>query len=414
MTVVDERKKRLLPPLLRKTEFQRYWTGQTISLFGDQISLLAIPLLAVLSTGAGPKEMGYLTAAMLIPNLFFSLLAGAWADRRSDKRRLMILTDVGRAIALLAIPVLHWMDALTLNALYIVAFLIGTLSVLFEVCRNTLFVALVSKDEYVSANALLNGSRALSFVAGPSAGGVLVQVFTAPIALIVDALSFLGSAVQLGRIKPTEPPPSTHAGLGISKGLRFIAGHPVLRASLLASTTLNLFNYIFAALFVLFATVNLGVSPGALGAVIGIASIGALLGAAVTGRLVRWMGIGPAYLLSYVLFPVPLILVPLAGGHRYTVLAMLFAAEFVSGAGVMILDIVAGSIHTAVIPDEFRARVAGAHRTVNYGIRPVGAVIGGFLGAALTVSTAIWIGVVGATVSVIWLFFSPIPKMREL
>jgi MFS family permease len=414
MTVTNPPRHRLVPPLLRKTEFQRYWTGQTISLFGDQISLLAIPLLAVLITGAGPKEMGYLTAALLVPNLFFSLLAGAWADRRADKRRIMIAADLGRAAALLAIPVLYWMDALTLNALYVVAFVIGTLSVLFEVCRNTLFVALVDKDEYVAANTLLNGSRALSFVAGPSAGGFLVQLFTAPIALVADALSFLASAVQLGRIRPVEPVPAAHANLGISQGLRFIAGHPVLRASLLASTTLNLFNYIFAALFILYATVNLGVSPGALGAVIGIASIGALLGAAVTGRLVKSMGIGPAYLLSYLLFPAPLILVPLASGSRTTVLILLFAAEFLSGAGVMVLDIVAGSIHTAVIPDEFRARVSGAHRTVNYGIRPIGAVLGGFLGAALSVPAAIWIGVLGATVSIAWLLFSPIPAMREL
>jgi MFS family permease len=402
------------PHLLRQRPFRLYWSAQTISLLGDTVSELALPLVAVLIVQAGPAEMGYLTAAALVPNLLFSLLAGAWADRRPYKRHIMIFADLGRFLALLAVPVLYLLDVLTLPHLYVVAFGVGTMSVLFEVCRTTLFVSLVSKEEYLSANALINGSRAFAYVSGASAGGLLVQVFTAPLALLVDAVSYLYSAVMLTRIKPVEPPPAQERGLGLRRGLSFIARSPILRYGLLASTTLNLFNYMFSALIILYATVYLHISPAVLGIGIGLASIGALIGAAIARRLADRIGVGPALVLSYILFPAPLILVPLADGPQPLILAMLFTAEFLSGLGVMILDIVGGSIYLSAVPDDLRARVAGAQRTINYGIRPIGALVGGALGASLGVHNTLWIATIGATSGVLWLLVSPIPKMRQL
>ncbi len=414
MTLVDAPPRRFVPPLLARREFRRYWSGHTISLFGDQISTLAIPLLAVLTAHASAAQMGYLTAAGLIPYLLFSLIVGAWADRRSDKRRIMIVADLGRAVALIAVPVLYAFGALTLPMLYVVAFLVGTLSVLFEVCDNTVFAALVEKDEYVSANTLLNGSRAMTFVAGPSTAGLLVQLLNAPLAILTDALSYLFSAFFLGRIRPVEPAGATGEGWGLAEGLRFIWHDKVMRPLLAAVTTLNLFNFIYSALFVLYATRYLGVSPGALGLVLGTASVGALGGAFITGKLVRNLGIGKAFVIGQILFPAPMILVPLAGGGRGVILSLLFAAEFLSGAGVMVLDIAAGSLMTAVIPDQLRARVGGAHRTINYGIRPIGALIGGFLGTAIGVHAALWVGAVGACLGVLFLLPSPILRLREI
>jgi MFS family permease len=405
---------RWVPRLLLERQFRRYWSGQTISLFGDQISALALPLLAVLGAGAGAAEMGYLTAAGLLPSLLFSLIAGAWVDRRPVKRRIMIAADLGRAALLFTVPVLYLLDALTLTQLYVVAFAVGTLSVLFEVCRTTLFVSLVGKDDYIQANSLLNGARAMSYVAGPSAGGVLVQVLTAPVALIADALSYVFSGVLLSRIRPVEPAPSTARGLGLGEGLRFLWRSPLLRSMLAGSTTLNLFNYMFSTLIVLYAATYLHIAPGVLGLVIGVAAIGALLGAAVTGRIVTRLGVGPALILGYLLFPAPLLLMPLASGNQATILAMLFAAEFLSGVGVMVLDIVSGSIQAAAIPDDLRARVSGAHRTVNYGIRPIGALLGGAAGTLLGVHTTLWVSAIGGMLGVVWLLFSPLPKMRTL
>jgi MFS family permease len=405
---------RWLPRLLRGTPFRRYWSAQTVSLFGDEISALALPLFAVLGLHAGPAEMGYLIAAALIPNLLFSVLAGAWIDRYPHKRRVMILADVGRALLLTAVPVAFLLDVLTLGQLYVVAFLSGTMAVLFEVSNSTLFVSLVPRKDYMAANTLLNGSRATSFVAGPSAAGILVQTLTAPIALLADAVSYLVSAVLLMKIRPVEPPPSDARGLGIGQGLRFIARSPVLRSTLLGATTLNLFNYMFAALFVLYVSTELGVSPGLLGAVIGAGAFGALLGAAVTGRVARTFGIGRTLVLSFVLFPAPLLLVPLAGEATPFLLGLLFVAEFFSGLGVMMLDITNGSVQTAATPDALRARVSGAQRTINYGIRPIGALLGGALGANLGVRPALWIATIGATAGVLWVLPASVRKLRDL
>lgn len=405
---------RWVPRLLWERSFRRYWTGQTVSLFGDQITALALPLLAVLGAGAGPTEMGYLTAAGLLPSLLFSLLAGAWADRRPYKRRIMIAADYGRAALLVAIPIAYAFDALTMTQLYVVAFAVGTLSVLFEVCRTTLFVSLVGKEDYIPANSLLNGARAMSYVGGSSLGGVLVQLLSAPVTLLADAVSYVFSGALLSRIRPVEPPPNGAPGLGIGEGLRYIWRSRLLRMMLAGSTTLNLFNYMFSALIVLYIATYLHVTPGVLGLVIGSGAIGALLGAVLTNRITARIGVGPALILGYILFPAPLVLVPLASGSQFTVLAMLFTAEFLSGLGVMVLDICGGSIQAAAVPDDLRARVSGAHRTINYGIRPIGAVLGGALGALVGVHATLWIGSIGGVLGVLWLLMSPLPRMRTL
>ena len=399
--------------LLRGTTFRRYWSAQTVSLFGDQVTLLAIPLLAVLTVGAGPAEMGYLTAAALLPNLLFSLFAGAWVDRHAHKRRVMIAADLGRALLLGTVPVLAWTGVLGLTHLYLLSFLVGTLAVFFEVAHSSFFVSLVERPDYVDANSLTNGSRALSYVAGPSVGGVLVQTLTAPVALLVDVLSYLASAFFLARIRPVERP--VERTQKMSGGLRFVARSPVLRSLLLGTTTLNLFNYVFAALFVLYVTTELGVTPGTLGFVIGAGAVGGLTGAVVTGWLARRYGIGPTLLAGFVVFPAPLILVPLAqGAAEPVVLALLFVAEFGSALGVMMLDITAGSLSTAATPDSMLALVMGATRTVNYGIRPIGALLGGVLGTALGVRPALWIATIGALGGLLWVAFSPIARMHEL
>src|SRR5262245_3718895 len=262
------------PPLLQEhAVFRRFWLGQTVSLFGDQISLIAIPLVAVLILDAGPAQMGYLTAALLAPNLFFSLHAGAWVDRRGNRRRTMIVADLGRAALLTTIPLAYAFDVLTMAQLYVVAFLAGTLTVFFFVADSSLFVTLVEREEYVEANSLLHGSRAFSYVAGPSVGGILVQVLKAPLAVLADAISYLISALCLATISPreaeTEPAERGH----VAAGVRYVAGSPTIRASLLATATINLFNFVFHALFILYAVQTLDVRPATLGLVLGAGAV---------------------------------------------------------------------------------------------------------------------------------------------
>jgi MFS family permease len=403
------------PEVLRENrDFRRYWTGQTISLFGDQITELAVPLAGVLILHAGPAQMGYLTAANLAPYLLFSLHAGAWVDRRGRRRQMMIAADLGRALLLVSVPVAYLLDALTLGQLYVVAFLTGTLSMLFFVSQSALFVALIPREQYVAANSLIHGSRAFSFVAGPSAAGGLVQALTAPYTLVVDACSYLASAFFLRHIDPVEPPTSAGEEGQVVAGARFIVRSPIVRAGLGATATINFFNFAFSALFILYATRYLHVRPGLLGVVLGAGAVGGLIGAAVTGRLGRRIGIGPAFLVGCVLFPVPIMLVPLAGGPHALVLVMLFLAEFGSGLGVVILDISGASIFAAVVPDRLRARVSGAYLLVNYGVRPLGALFGGVLGSAIGVRSTLWVATAGAVAGFLWLLPSPIPRLHEL
>jgi predicted MFS family arabinose efflux permease len=277
-----------------------------------------------------------------------------------------------------------------------------------------LFVALVPREDYVQASALLNGSRAFSFVAGTSVGGALVQLLSAPGALLADAASFVFSAFTLRSISPVEPPTEPAERGHLKAGMRYIWHSPVIRASLLATATINLFNFIFWALFILYVTRSLGVRPGVLGLVLGAASVGAILGSVLSGRISRRIGIGPAFALGCIVFPVPLVLVPLAGGGNWTILAMLFAAEFLSGLGVMILDISGAAIKAALVPDRLRGRVSGAYQVVNYGVRPVGALLGGALGTWIGLQPTLWIASVGAVLGVLWLLPSPLMRMREL
>ncbi len=404
-----------VPALVRENaDFRRFFAGQAVSLVGDQISLLALPLAAVLVLDANAAEMGYLTAAGLAPNLLFSLHAGAWIDRRGRRRRTMLATDVGRAAIVATVPLAYAFDALTLWHLYAVAFATGTLSVLFFVSYSGLFVALVPRERYVEANALLHGSRAFSFVAGPSLGGALVQALSAPVALAADALSFLGSALSLGRIAPAEPPTEQAERGHLVAGARYIAGSPIMRASLGATATINFFNFVFWALFVLYATKGLHVRAGALGLVLGAGAVGGVIGSAVTSRVARRIGVGPAFALGCVVFPAPLVLVPLAGGPRWLVLALLFLAEFGSGVGVMLLDISAGSIFAALVPDRLRARMSGAYMVVNNGVRPLGSLVGGALGSAIGLRATLWIASLAAIAGVLWLLGSPVLRLREL
>jgi MFS family permease len=400
--------------LLRERTFRRYWSAQTISYVGDQVTLLALPLLAVLVLKATPAQMGLLTAAGLAANLVLSLPAGVWVDRRRHRRYVMIVSDVARALLLASVPVAYAFGHLSLVQLYAVAFGIGCFSILFELSNATMFVCVVPSTGFVQGNSLINGSRAMSFVGGPALGGFLVQLLSAPVALIADSVSYLGSAVNLLRIRPIEPPPERHREGQLSAGLRFLLTSRVLWQGIVAVATVNLFNYMFSALVILYVTTELGVSPGLLGTIIGAASVGALLGSVLTSPLVRAIGVGPAYVVGLIVFPLPLVLVPAAGGPRPLVLLLLFLAEFGSGLGVMILDISYGSISAALVPARLRARVAGTTRTLNYGIRPVGALLGGVLGSAMGVRHTLWLATIGAVFGVLWLIGSPILRLRTL
>jgi hypothetical protein len=401
----------MIPPLLRDRVFRRYWSASAISMFGDQISGVALPLAAVLALHAGAAQMGYLTALEWLPSLLFGLPAGAWVDRRGRRRQTMIAADLGRAALFASIPVGYALHALTLAQLFAVTFAAGTLSIAFNVSDGALFVSIVAPSQYVDGQSLICGSRALSFAGGPSVGGIGVQVLSAPFAIVADALSFLGSAFFLNRIRPAEPAAADEERSMLA-GVRFITRSALVRASLTAVATVNFFNLMFNALYLLYAVRVLHLRAGLVGVLLGVAAIGGLLGALVTKRTAARIGAGWAYAAGCLLFTGPLVLWPLAHGGRWLVLGMLFTAEFVSGFGVMMLDISIGAIFAAVIPATLRARVTGAFQAVNYGTRPLGALLGGLLGAAFGLRPALWVATLGGTAGAALVLFTALPRYR--
>ena len=408
----------MLPPILRETPFRRFWFGQTISVFGDQITFLALPIVAVLNLHASPGDMGLLTAASLLPALLFSLPGGAWLDRVHRRRRLMILADIGRAILVALVPAAFLLQVLSLPLLLVISFAIGTIAIAFQLAWMTMFATVAKREQYVEANALLNGSRSVSAVGGPAIGGVLIQLLGAPLALIVDALSFLASAFFLSRIDAPDAPVEHDPGTireQLTSGMSFVLRDPILRPSILGVATMNLFNFSYQALFILFATTYLHVEPGVLGLLLGVGAIGGVIGAVIAPRVGRRLGVGGAFSLALLIFPAATLFVPLALGLPYPiVLAMLFLAEFFGGLGVMILDINGGSLLIARTPDRLRGRAGGAFTFINVGVRPIGALIGGLLGSVLGVHETLLIVTVAQLSGLLWLVGSPVPGLKEL
>ncbi|MEV0850184.1 MFS transporter [Streptomyces sp. NPDC049954] len=406
--------------LWRDRRFRRFWAGQSISEFGDRITELAMPLIAVTALSASANQVAWLTALIWTPNLL-AIILGAWVERRDHKRRLMVFADLTRAAVLLSLPVAYLLDAVSLGQLYAVAVLTGTAAVLFNTAYPPFFVQLVPRSSYVEANSRLSASRSVSHVAGPAVGGGLVQALTAPVAVVVDALSYVASAFLIGRIPLGESPGGTEPAAVPSllrrarEGMAFVGRHPVLRAGLCCATTVNFFTFVAGdGLTVLFANRVLGLSAGVIGLTLGVGSTGALLGAVIAPRLSRRIGVGRSVAIGAVLFPAPIAIAAGAGGPLWARAGALAAAQFLSGVGVMLFDVNLNSLQTSVIPDGMRSRVAGAFTTVNYGIRPVGAVIGGLLATAVGLRTTLLIGAAGGTLSLLWLLSSPIPRIRSL
>ncbi|MFI6627063.1 MFS transporter [Streptomyces sp. NPDC050528] len=405
--------------LWRDRRFVRFWCGQSVSQFGDRISELALPLMAVGALHASANQVALLTALVWTPNLL-GLFLGAWVDHRPAKRRLMLLADVFRAAVLLSLPIAYALDTVTLGQLYTVALLTGTAAVVFNTAYSSFFAHLVPPESYIEANSKLSASRSVSFIAGPAVGGGLVQALTAPVAVIADALSFVASAILVGRIRIDEPSvPTTSSGPSLLRrareGLTFVIHEPVMRAGLLCATTLNFFTFLSSAgLLVLFADRVLHLSPGAIGLAFGMGATGALLSAVVSPAIARRIGVGRSIVAGAVLFPAPYALIAAATGPVWTRLGVLGAAQFLSAFGVMLLDVNLNSLQTSVVPDGLRSRVAGAYSTVNYGVRPLGALIGGELATLAGLRATLIVAAVGGAMAVLWLLASPIPGIREL
>jgi MFS family permease len=406
-----------LTGLWRDREFLKFWAASAISDVGTQVSTLALPLIAALVLGATPWQMGVLSAASAAPVLVIGLFAGVWVDRL-PRRPVMIAADVARAALLLAIPLASALGALTIELLYAVTLLAGALAVLFDVAFLSFIPSLVGEERLLDANSKLEMTSSTAQVAGPGLGGVLVGALGAPFAVIVDALSFLGSALFLLRTRVAEarPPRAERDGViaEIREGLTVVVRHPILGAMARCSATTSLFSAMFLAVYVLYLTRDLGLGPVAVGLVFATGGVGSLAGALVAGPAARRYGPGPAMLRAILLFGLSGMAVPLAVLVPQVALPLVVASEFAQWMMIVIYYVTAVSVRQAIAPDRLRGRVNATMRFLTRGVFPIGSLAGGGLGAIASVPWTLVVACFGLLVAFLWLLLSPVVSLRDM
>jgi len=406
-----------LTGLWRHPSFLKLWAGQTISMFGSQISLLAIPLTAVLVLHASPIQMGILTATEMLPSLLFGLIAGVWVDRLR-RRPILIMADIGRFVLLSLIPLTYMFGVLRIELLYLFAFLIGILTIFFNVAYQSYLPSLIEREQLVEGNSKLELSQSVEQIVGPGLAGVLVQVFSAPFAILVDAFSFLASATSLAWIRTSEEAPKVEtqrgsAGREMLEGLRFVFGEPVLRALTTGHATLMLFNSALEAVFVLYLTRTIGIPPVLLGTIFAIGSIGFVLGALLAGRLTRRIGIGMTLIFTPLVIGTSDLLIPLVGLIPLFAFPLLCLAQLLFGLARPVFSINQVSLRQTITPERLLGRMNASIYFIVYGIIPLGSLLGGVLGQGIGLQSTLVIAAVGEMLACLWLLFSPIRRLWE-
>jgi MFS family permease len=401
--------------LLRHRDFRLLWGGETVSELGSQVSLLAIPLLAVHTLHATTFEMGLLTAASTAAFLIVGLPAGVWVDRLR-RRRVMIAADLGRVLALGSVPVAYTLGWLTLAQLFVVTLVSGILTVFFDVAYQSYLPALVGREHLVEGNAKLTGSAQVAAVAGPGIAGGLVQAIGSSRAVAVDSVSFLVSAVAVGAIRSPEPkltvPEGGHPKLvhDIGEGLRFVFGNALLRAIAATTATSNLFSGIAAAVEIVFLVRVVHASPGEIGLIFALGGVGGVLGAFAAGPIARRFGgarstlIGIGGSVGALLLPLTM---PGAG------LLFFGAGMFCISFSAVVYNVNQVSFRQRLCPDRLLGRMNASMRFVVWGVLPLGALIGGVLGTVAGLRPTLWIGAAGEAVAGIWLLASPMRTLRD-
>jgi len=410
------------PRLTANRDFLKLWSAQTISVFGSQVSALAIPLVAALILKVDPFSFALLGTIEFLPFILFTLPAGAWVDRLR-RRPILISGDLGRAIALASIPVVYALNQswLTIWQLYLVGFVTGTLTVFFDVADQSYLPSVVERDQLVEGNSKLQISQSAAQIAGPGIAGYLVGLVTAPFAILLDSLSFVLSAAFVSLIRRPEPPVVEHMDEAgnrpsflseVRAGIRFVVGNPSLRGIAAGTSSSNLFTNIAFSIVLLYIVQDLHLSPEQIGLVFALGNVGALIGAFVANRAARWFGLGPTIIVSLFLGSFPAVLVAIASPE--TAIPLLIASGVFGGIGQMVYNINQVSYRQAICPPRMQGRMNATMRFLVWGTIPIGNVIGGVLGSTIGLHGAIWIGATFGFIPAIFPFLSPIRHVRVM
>ena len=402
--------------LWRHADFLKLWTGQTISEFGSVVTRTAVPLVGLLVLGAGPSEMALLVVAASSAVLIVGLFAGAWVDRL-PRRPVLIWTDIVRAGLLFWVPVAYALGVLRMEQLYVVAFVEAALRTLFNSAYRSYLPALVGRDRLVEGNSKLAMSSSIAEIGAPGLAGALVQIVGAPFAILIDAVSFVVSAISLIAIRGRElaRPAQIRGAIlrEIREGLSVVRRHALLFPLAASSATNHFFGSFYAALYSLYLLNDLGLTPFLLGVVISAGGVGSLAGSVLATRVINRLGIGRAIVVLFVGSAAIGVLTPLATGPLFVATLMVFLPQLI-GDGLATAEGVARiTLRQAVTPDRLLGRVTATLDVLDHGVAPLGALVGAVIAEALGVRTAIAVAWVGMASGVLFLLFSPLPRITS-
>jgi MFS family permease len=434
----------------RNRDFIKLWTAATISLFGTQVSQIAIPVIAVLVLKVPAIQVAVLGTLEFLPFLLFTLPAGVWVDRL-PRRLILVSGDVGRAAMLATIPLAYVANVLTIWQLYVVAFVVGTLTVFFDIADQSYLPTVLERDQLVQGNARLQASVSTAQVVGQPVGGAAVGLFGGPFAVVLDAVSYAVSAVLIFAIRRSERASRSHAtaaravaadeadsgaagaslaaevaaaereeaapqraGLRreIADGLRFVAGNRYLRSIAGTTSTANLFGNISLGIFPVFVYQTLALTPQTVGLIGGGFGAGALVGALIGSRVASTFGLGRAIVGSALVFAPATLLVPLA--THETALLLIGAGGFIGSCASTVYNINQVSLRQSITPEPMLGRMNATMRFLVWGTIPLGSIIGGVIATASTPVTAIWLGAIGELFSFLPVLLSPVRSLQTM
>jgi MFS family permease len=404
--------------LWRHPDFLKLWSAETISQVGSQVTGLALPLVAIITLDVSAFEVALLGVIEFAPFILVSLPAGVWVDRL-PRRPILIVGDLGRAVLLATIPIAYGLDALTIWQLYVVGFVFGVLTVFFDVAYMSYLPSLIARDQLVDGNSKLEISRSGAQLAGPALAGVLIQVLKAPLAIVLDALSFLASGLFVLAIRKQEEVPEREPGRSplhgmrseLSEGLRYVFGHKYLRWIAASTALFNFFGNVMFSIFLVYAVRQLDLSAGTIGVIFAVGNVGPLIGALTTNRVAAKIGVGPA-IVAGAATGIAAILVPLA--PESSPIPFLIAFGAISGYGVVLYNVTQGSYRQAITPERLQGRMNSVMRFIVWGVIPLGTLLGGALASTLDLKTAIWVGAIGISLAFLPVLLSPVRTLREM
>jgi MFS family permease len=388
-----------LPGLWKHKDFRKFWTGETISAFGSQVTAFALPITAAITLKATALQMGTLSFFAFIPMLVLSLFAGVIVDRL-PRRPILIITSLAQTIVLGVIPLAALFHLLRLEWLYIIAFISGSLTVFFEIAYQAYLPSLVEQEHLLEGNGKLETSHSLAQIVGPGLAVWIVQQVTAPLAMLIDACSFLIAACFLCWIRKAEPAkePSKQGQKiwkEISEGLKIVLHHRLLRLIAYYNGTINLFSSATMSIAILYIVRDLNIKLSIYGFILAIGSLGALLGSLLAKPLANRFGVGPTIVGAIILYGTGSLFLPLAGIVRILTLLFLVLSWFLQGLALMVFNITQVSLRQRLIPQQFQGRLNASMRFLVCSMLPIGSLIGGLLGETIGLFPTITLASIG-------------------